>query len=433
MFFRAKNVFSLKYALFIVIEQMFVFAFFTPLLYNGIDYKSKGFENMSNVEKLLTNAKELMTQSRLNQAINMCTAAIQEEPANSNIYRLLGEVAYLMENKNLAIASYLSALHIEIAKIEHYGLTEQTQPMYDQIPDEMKKDLPVVGAFLLFYDTNTLRNLAHAVADYDENAVNSEEQLQLFKQLYRHQLMQNQEGFQALLNENNWTEKEYNENEESFYIPIGKELAEAWVRWDQLESLDVGRLYFGTEPASKEEKPKEEDKDLESVNRLYSMLFSQLLQYVDQDSVQKEYNAMLTGEKVTMNGKTEVYEHSLLQKIASLTGKQGLLLELLKELIRTKTSYSTDELDAKLAKSEEDSLTTYNQVIPMLKQMYKGSEQQRIDALERDYKLYSFTNSLLMDLTMMLNDNEALLTRLAIVSPRNERECDSTILRVLFK
>ena len=373
---------------------------------------------MSNAEKLLDGARDLMRQARLNQAINMCTAAIKEEPANSNIYRLLGEIAYLMDNKNLSIAAYLSALHIEIAKVEHYGLTEQTLPMYERIPDDLKEQLPVKGAFLLFYDTNTLRNLAHTVADNDENAVKEEPQLQLFKALYRANLMQDTEGYNALLKENGLTDAQYTELEESFYIPIGNELAQAWLRFDEIGSLDVGRLYFGTEPTEKQEAPQEPvDNDLEKVNKLYGTLFSQLLQFVDPDSVQKEYNAMLTGEKMQMTGKEAVYEHSLLQKLASLTAKQGMLLEILKELVRTKEAYTTEDLDTKLTQAEKDSMTSYNQIIPMLKQMYQGSETERITALERDYKLYSFTNSLLMDLTMMLNDNDALLTRLALVSP----------------
>lgn len=372
---------------------------------------------MSNVEKLLSSARDLMHQARLNQAINMCTAAIKEEPGNSQIYRLLGEIAYLMENKNLAIAAYLSALHIEVAKVEHYGLTEQTLPMYERIPDDLKAQLPVKGAFLLYYDTNTLRNLAHTVADFDDNALNEEAQLRLYKQLYRYSLMGSVESYEALLAENDLTEAEYMDAEESFYIPIGNELAQAWLRFDEIGSLDVGRLYFGTEPADKEQAPPKTDENLEAVNKLYGTLFSQLMQFVDPDSVQKEYAAMLTGEKMTMTGKEAVYEHSLLQKMASLTAKQGMLLELLKEFVRTKEAYTTDALDEKLADAEKQSMSSYNQVIPMLKQMYQGTKQERVAQLERDYKLYSFTNSLLMDLVMMLNDNSALLSRLAIVSP----------------
>lgn len=372
---------------------------------------------MSNVEKLLSSARDLMHQARLNQAINMCTAAIKEEPGNSQIYRLLGEISYLMENKNLAIAAYLSALHIEIAKVEHYGLTEQTLPMYERIPDDLKAQLPVKGAFLLYYDTNTLRNLAHAVADFDENALQEEAQLRLYKQLYRYGLMESTESYNALLAENDLSHADYQEAEESFYIPIGNELAQAWLRFDEIGSLDVGRLYFGTESSQKEQQAPKTDEDLETVNKLYGTLFSQLMQFVDPDSVQKEYTALLTGEKMTMTGNEAVYEHSLLQKMASLTAKQGMLLELLKELVRSKEAYTTEALDEKMTAAEKQSMSSYNQVIPMLKQMYQGTEQERITQLERDYKLYSFTNSLLMDLVMLLNDNSALLTRLAIVTP----------------
>lgn len=198
---------------------------------------------MSNVEKMVNHALELRHAGRYDQALNMYTAAIKEEPTNSNLYRGIGKVAYLMGQSKLAVSAYLSALHIEIAKIEHFGLNEETQKMYDQLPEALTKDLPVIGAFIIYYDTNTLRHLAHAIADFDENALREEPELVAFKEIYTAHLKGDQE-LTDILAIYNRTEKDYTDQESTFYIQIGKELALAWIKWDQLASLDVGYLYF---------------------------------------------------------------------------------------------------------------------------------------------------------------------------------------------
>ncbi|RIJ63182.1 tetratricopeptide repeat protein [Rummeliibacillus sp. POC4] len=198
---------------------------------------------MSNVEKMVEHALELRRTGRYDQALNMYTAAIKEEPSNSNLYRGIGKVAYLMGQSKLAVSAYLSALHIEIAKIEHFGLNEETQKMFDQLPEVLTKDLPVIGAFIIYYDTNTLRHLAHAIADFDDNALSQEPELVAFKEIYTAHLKGDQE-LADILAIYNRTEKDYTDQESTFYIQIGKELALAWIKWDHLGSLDVGNLYF---------------------------------------------------------------------------------------------------------------------------------------------------------------------------------------------
>ncbi len=198
---------------------------------------------MSNVEKMVEHAIELRNSGQYDQALNMFTAAIKEEPTNSNLFRGVGQVAYLMGEEKLAVSAYLSALHIEIAKLEHFGLNEETQKMYDQLPEVLTKDLPVKGAFILYYDTNTLRHLAHAIADFDQNALSQEPELIAFKEIYTAHLKGDQD-FEEILKIYNRTESDYTQQESTFYIQIGKELALAWIKWDQLENLNVGQLYF---------------------------------------------------------------------------------------------------------------------------------------------------------------------------------------------
>lgn len=198
---------------------------------------------MSNVEKMIEHAHELKKQGEYDQALNMYTAAIKEQPTNSHLFRGVGQIAYLMGQSGLAVSAYLSALHIEIAKIEHFGLNEETQKMYDQLPEVLTKDLPVKGAFIIYYDTNTLRHLAHAIADFDENALREEPELIAYKEIYTALLKEDQE-LSEILAIYNRDENDYTQQESTFYIQIGKELALAWIKWDQLASLDVGSLYF---------------------------------------------------------------------------------------------------------------------------------------------------------------------------------------------
>ncbi|MGX9134617.1 tetratricopeptide repeat protein [Rummeliibacillus sp. JY-2-4R] len=198
---------------------------------------------MSNVEKMVEHAIELRNSGQYDQSLNMFTAAIKEEPSNSNLFRGVGKVAYLMGEQKLAVSAYLSALHIEIAKLEHFGLNDETQKMYDQLPEVLTKDLPVKGAFIIYYDTNTLRHLAHAIADFDEDALSKEPELIAYKEIYTAHLKGDQD-FEEILKIYNRTESDYTQQESTFYIQIGKELSLAWIKWDQLENLNVGQLYF---------------------------------------------------------------------------------------------------------------------------------------------------------------------------------------------
>ncbi|MBQ0140102.1 MAG: hypothetical protein KBT36_12475 [Kurthia sp.] len=199
---------------------------------------------MVTVKELVEKAEELTTKGLYEDAIRLYADAIKIESSNSNLYRAYGKVAYLMEENQYAIAAYLSALHIEIAKIEHFGLTEQTKPMYDNLPQNLKDELPKVGGLVVFYDTNTLRHLAHAITDFDENAMNEEPKLLAFKQIYHAELSGNADEYNDALHTFNRTPSEASDEDASFYIHIGKELAMAWIKWDQLNSLDVGNLYF---------------------------------------------------------------------------------------------------------------------------------------------------------------------------------------------
>lgn len=198
---------------------------------------------MSNVEELVNQAVELKRTGQYDQALNKYTEAIKLQPSNSHLYRGIGQVAYLMEQNKIAVAAYLSALHIEIAKIEHFGLNEETQKMYEQLPEILIKDLPLKGAFILYYDTNTLRHLAHAIADFDQDALSSEPELVSYKEIYTAHLKGDQD-LAEILSIYNRSEKDYTDQETTFYIQIGKELALAWIKWDQIGSLDVGKLYF---------------------------------------------------------------------------------------------------------------------------------------------------------------------------------------------
>ena len=103
--------------------------------------------------------------------------------------------------------------------------------------------MPLKGAFILYYDTNTLRHLAHAIADFDQDALSSEPELVSYKEIYTAHLKGDQD-LAEILSIYNRSEKDYTDQETTFYIQIGKELALAWIKWDQIGSLDVGKLYF---------------------------------------------------------------------------------------------------------------------------------------------------------------------------------------------
>ncbi|GEK30420.1 hypothetical protein KZO01_07290 [Kurthia zopfii] len=199
---------------------------------------------MINVNKLVQDGISLRNQGSYSKARLKFTEAIQVEPFNSNYYRQYGQLSYLLGEHRYAFAAYLSALHIEVAKVEHYGLTEESKPLYDRLPSKIKKSLPVKGALMLYYDTNTLRHLAHAIADFDEEMMSKEPQLLAFKQLYEADLKGDYKSLQSLMGVFNRSLDDIREEEAEFYIYIGRELALEWIKWKQIDNLDVGQLYF---------------------------------------------------------------------------------------------------------------------------------------------------------------------------------------------
>lgn len=199
---------------------------------------------MADIKQIVQQADELRKKGLYEDSIRLYAEAIKYDSTNSNLYRAYGKVAYLMEEKNYAIAAYLSALHIEIAKVEHFGLNEQTQPMYENLPQNLKDELPKVGGMIVFYDTNTLRHLAHAVTDFDEEAMSQEPRMLAFKQIYQAEIKGDAKEYNEALQTFNRTPDDANEEDANFYIHIGKEVAMAWIKWNELGSLDVGKMYF---------------------------------------------------------------------------------------------------------------------------------------------------------------------------------------------
>lgn len=204
----------------------------------------KEMVHMTTIEKYTEQAETLKKQGAYAEALETYVKAIQLDSSNSRLYRAFGKVAYLMQDQKLAVAAYLSALHIEIAKIEYYGLTEETEKMLVALPDEMKEALPKVGGFIIYYDTNTLRHLAHAVADFDEEAIRKQPKMLAYKEIYAAELTEDDALYEETLKQFNRTEDEVTNEAKAFYIPVGKELAFSWIKWNELNSLDVGKLYF---------------------------------------------------------------------------------------------------------------------------------------------------------------------------------------------
>ncbi|GEK34284.1 hypothetical protein [Kurthia sibirica] len=199
---------------------------------------------MVSIEKLVEIAEEAKEKGDYDQALTVYAQAISIESSNSNLYRGYGQIAYLVGQHHFAVAAYLSALHIEIAKIEHFGFTDDTQKMYEELPQNLRDQLPKVGGFIMYYDTNTLRHLAHALIDFDEDAIQADAKLLAFKEIYAAELAGNEALHTELLAMFNRSSMDAVEEDASFYIQIGKELALHWIKWHELHSLDVGKLYF---------------------------------------------------------------------------------------------------------------------------------------------------------------------------------------------
>src|SRR5699024_8818100 len=96
-------------------------------------------------------------------------------------------------------------------------------------------------------DTNTPRHLAHAMFDINsillDSVLEQEPSILIYADVYRAHIL-GDGSYENALASHELTPQEQMEKDESFYIPFGRGFLMDHIKWNELSSLDVLKLYF---------------------------------------------------------------------------------------------------------------------------------------------------------------------------------------------
>lgn len=202
---------------------------------------------MTAVDQLITNAVSFKRQGKFEEAKQCYIDALEYNPHDLMNYVGLGKIAHLSNAQGLAINCYLAAAHLQIAPvkkaIEDNALPLPLKLQYDQIPADVMKQLPHESAFIILIDANTPRHLAHSFVDLSEDFLAKNPDIKKFSEIYRAHIL-GDGSYQSTLIKWETTQDHQIEMDETFYLPEGRDFLLKYLKWGQLDSLDVLNLYF---------------------------------------------------------------------------------------------------------------------------------------------------------------------------------------------
>lgn len=202
---------------------------------------------MKEVVALTKLAKEAFHQGEFKVAKVALIKAIKLNPTSSPSYMLLGDTYYLLNDKINATKCYLSSIHIQIStftRMQTATFSTMLDIKYNNAPEEIRSILPCKEGMILYEDSSVPSRIAHAFIDIDpvdplDPIVNE------CSKIYRKHLISGK-SIEEITKMSNICFEDYKTFNDSHYIILGRELVIDNLRWAEIESRDVRRLYFSS-------------------------------------------------------------------------------------------------------------------------------------------------------------------------------------------
>ncbi|AIQ56176.1 tetratricopeptide repeat protein [Paenibacillus borealis] len=199
------------------------------------------------LQPLMDQGVALKRQGNLEGARDCYIQALKEDPTEMMIYINLGKVAHLLRSQDLAIRSYLASAHLQIgpveAAIQNNQLPMHLKIQYDSFSKDVLVQLPKKSAFIIFIDPNTSRHLAHSLIDLSPDKMRGNPELSPYAEIYHAHIFGNG-SYESIIQRHRLTSSDQINMDEETYIPLGRKFLVEHLKWDQLSTTDVLKLYF---------------------------------------------------------------------------------------------------------------------------------------------------------------------------------------------
>lgn len=211
---------------------------------------------MNRIDNILNAGVARKRAGDLKGAKEIYIEALKLDPYYPMTYISIGKVCYLLREQSISFMAYLASMHLQIYTREQrlQGKIISSDPMadimdnmneeqYNSLSPQIKKILPRKSGLVILQGPNTPRHIAHTLFDLDERALNQNNNVAVFSQIYRAQLAGNN-TYESKLMSLGKTESEYNDFDEEFYSTHGKFILLDNIKWDKIESREVLDIYF---------------------------------------------------------------------------------------------------------------------------------------------------------------------------------------------
>ncbi|MFP7494584.1 hypothetical protein SFC66_12405 [Terribacillus saccharophilus] len=200
------------------------------------------------VEQFIAEGVKLKRAGNLIGALNCYLQAVDLDPTNSNVFITVGKTAHLLKEQDLAVKSYLAAVHLMLAPIEKVIDNPEQSPdflrmAYGEFSEEQLKQLPRKSAFAIFMDDNTPRHVAHAMIDLSPEYFENRSDLMPITEIYRASIL-GDGSYGDVLNQYGYTSDDHMTIEKEIYLPAGQKFLMTNLKWDRIDSPNVVDMYF---------------------------------------------------------------------------------------------------------------------------------------------------------------------------------------------
>lgn len=200
---------------------------------------------MKEVVVLTKLAEDAIEKNELKLAKVALIKAVKLNPTSSPSYRFLGNVYYLLGDKLNAIKCYLAAIHIQISsftKMQTATFSTMLNIKFDNAPEEIKELLPCKEGMIIYEDSSIPSDIAHAYIDIDP-AEPIDPIVKECSKIYKKHLL-TRKSIKEITSTSNICYEDYLNFNESHYITLGREFLIDNIKWDNINSKEVLKLYF---------------------------------------------------------------------------------------------------------------------------------------------------------------------------------------------
>lgn len=189
-------------------------------------------------------AVQAKRNKEFNLALKYYEMEQKQEGLSVALLMAVAKIYYLKNERETALRFNLAATHLAM-HLDYNHLKRgdfALRNALEQIPQNIRRQLPHEIAGMLYFNPNYSKHLSHAVMD-SEAVFRSAPQLRPYADIYYASILgDGSDG--PTYDKYNLSPKDLMEIEENEYIPTGLDILFKELKWDQIQNPDVYALYF---------------------------------------------------------------------------------------------------------------------------------------------------------------------------------------------